>query len=92
MALTETTGLDMPNRFLAVEAALKGGGLFAIDLTNHVYIMTGLGTPSDGAHGTGVGVCGIGSWYIDYTPAVGKAYINTGSISSPTWTCIGDQS
>lgn len=44
---------------------------------------TGSGAPSDGVSGTGVGVAEKGWLYIDMTNA--RAYINNGSITSPTW-------
>ena len=79
----------MEERLAAIEAALKGDGLACMDLASKVYVKVGTGAPTDGTSGTGYGVCGIGSLYIDSTN--GKAYINTGTLASPTWTVVGTQ-
>lgn len=57
---------------------------------NGVILISGDGAPTDGTSGTGAGQVAKGSQYNDYTN--GKAYINTGTKASPTWTVIGSQS
>lgn len=45
--------------------------------------LTGAGSPVNGTSGTGVGVAGKGSVYLDQTNGV--LWINQGSATSPTW-------
>ena len=89
MALT-ITERNLFDRIAAIEAAVLGDGLLAIDYANAVYIKTGSGAPTDGVLGTGYGVCGPGSLYIDY--ANSKLYINTNTKAAPYWYCTGNQS
>lgn len=49
--------------------------------------LIGTGAPVNGTSGTGVGIAGKGSLYIDY--AAGAWYVNTGTKASPTWTAAG---
>lgn len=51
---------------------------------NNIFNISGSGAPVNGVSGTGVGICGRGSFYIDI--AVPTRYMNTGTILSPTWT------
>jgi hypothetical protein len=64
-------------------------GLLALDPEHDVFIKTGSGAPVDGSSGTGVGICGPGSTYIDYTNAV--EYLNTGTKALPYWLVKGSQ-
>jgi hypothetical protein len=90
MALTQTSR-NLFDRITAIENAVLGDGLLCIDKANDVYIKTGSGAPSDGVlTGTGAGVTGPGSLYIDY--ASGKQYTNTGTKAAPYWLCIGNES
>lgn len=57
---------------------------------NNIFDTVGSGAPTNGTSGTGVGICGKGSLYADYTN--GNVYVNTGTISSPTWTRMGGAS
>lgn len=50
---------------------------------NDVWDTVGHGAPVSGVGGTGAGICGPGSTYIDLTAVI--KYTNTGSKSSPTW-------
>lgn len=52
-----------------------------VAITSTVSIISGSGAPTNGQ--TGVGVAGEGSLYINTSN--GTCYINTGSISNPTW-------
>lgn len=61
-----------------------------INLGNDVLVFTNDGAPTDGTSGTGFGKAGPGSICVDFTNK--KAYINTGTQASPTWTVIGSQS
>lgn len=51
---------------------------------NGVIDIAGAGAPTNGTSGTGAGICGPGSTYIDSTNA--NLYFNTGTLASPTWT------
>ena len=51
--------------------------------------LQGTGAPTDGTSGTGAGVAGPGSVYIDNTAAVGAWYFNSNTKASPTWTAFG---
>ncbi len=55
--------------------------------TSDVMIVTGAGAPTDGIAGTGVGVLGKGSLYIDSSG--GFLYENRNTKASPTWNAIG---
>ncbi len=61
--------------------------LDTLGLANDVIIRTGAGVPTDGASGTGAGVDGPGSIYIDVTAKV--MYVNTGTKAIPAWTPAG---
>lgn len=57
-----------------------------VRMSNEVCILNGSGAPTDGGAGTGVGVAGPGSMYIDIS---GKnAYINANTKASPTWKLV----
>lgn len=49
--------------------------------------IVGLGAPTNAV--TGAGVAGPGSFYVDYTDAVGAWYFNSNTKASPTWTAFG---
>lgn len=53
---------------------------------NDVFMSTASGVPTNGTSGTGVGIAGPGSLYIDYTNKT--IYQNTGTKASPTWTLL----
>lgn len=63
-----------------------------IHLGNNVWIFHAEAAPTNGTSGDGASWAGPGSIYIDRTASTGKAYINTGTLASPTWTVIGSQS
>lgn len=63
-----------------------------IMLGNNLWIFHAATSPTDGTSGDGAAWAGPGSIYIDRTASTGKAYINTGTLASPTWTVIGAQS
>jgi hypothetical protein len=70
--------------------ALPGWNMFAMlkDLVmKRVMIVADKGAPGNGV--TGDNLCDRGSLYIDTTNGV--LYINTGSITNPTWTKVGTQ-
>jgi hypothetical protein len=50
-------------------------------------LFTNAGAPTNSV--TGAGFAGIGSLCVDTTN--GKAYINTGTKATPTWTVVGAQ-
>ena len=52
---------------------------------NDICILAGSGAPVDGTSGTGAGNAGPGSIYLGNS----KAYINTNTKASPTWTVVG---
>lgn len=52
-------------------------------------ILTNSGAPTSGASGTYVNKAGPGCLLIDVTNK--KLYINTNTITSPTWTVVGTQ-
>ena len=56
-----------------------------------VIVFTGSAAPTDGASGTGAGVAAPGSLYIRASTTNSKAYINTNTTASPTWTVVGAQ-
>lgn len=55
-------------------------------LTHEVCVLNGAAAPTDGGAGTGFGVAGPGSFYIDTVGA--NAYINAGSKASPVWKLV----
>lgn len=57
-------------------------GRLAID--NSVFFLSGTGAPVDGVNGTGAGVTGPGSLYINISN--GDHFRNTNTQASPTWT------
>jgi hypothetical protein len=59
-----------------------------IRMENDVVFMNAAGVPVNGT--TGDNFAGTGSLYVNIT--TGILYINTGSISSPTWVVVGSQS
>lgn len=89
---TAASGFDY-GMDLQLQDAVGGGGSVQpykkaeLRVSNDVVLMTGAGAPSNGT--TGDNYAGPGSLYVDVT--AGKLYINTGSISSPTWTVVGTQ-
>ena len=70
----------------AVEA--KAGVMFGDGL----WLFSGSAAPTDGTSGTGAGWAGPGSIYVRGSTTNSKAYINTNTKASPTWTVIGAQS
>lgn len=54
------------------------------DSFNNIFRSSGSGAPTSGTSGTGFGIAGPGSTYIDYS--TGNRYNNTGTKASPTWT------
>lgn len=55
-----------------------------------MWDLVGDGAPTDGTSGTGAGIAGPGSTYMDFTNQV--LYTNTNTKASPTWTVVGSQS
>jgi hypothetical protein len=76
---------------VALGADERTNVLSVLDVANAVMILAGAGAPVNGVSGTGAGVSGPGSLYIDRTAAVGLLYINTNTLASPTWTKVGTQ-
>jgi hypothetical protein len=66
------------------------GPTFVESLGNNLIILRGTIAPIDGTSGTGAGVAGIGSIYIN--TAVAAFYQNSGSLSSPTWSMFQEGS
>lgn len=59
------------------------------DRTTDIGIMVGEGAPTDGTEGTGAGLLGPGSVYINST--TGAWTKNTGTKADPTWVdMVGD--
>jgi hypothetical protein len=52
-----------------------------------VWTIAAGASPTNGTSGDGAGITGPGSIYIDTANAV--AYINTGTLASPTWSELG---
>ena len=85
-------------RLRDIEAVIVGDGAPCFDGVNHVSLITGNGAPTNGTvnlvtpadSGSGVGVCGPGSLYIDYANA--KVYVQTGTIDNVYWLILGNQS
>lgn len=71
--------LNKYRKLVAFIGGLKIGG-------HDVGINEGDGAPTNGASGTGQGVYGPGSMYIDRTNGI--VYINTNTKASPTWTVL----
>ena len=65
--------------------ALKGGCML-LDSTNDIWIFSGSSAPTDGTSGTGAGVAGPGSVYLDYTNI--NLYMNENTKASPTWDMV----
>ena len=59
-------------------------------LVRDVVVLVNDGAPTSGPTGTGAGTAGTGSLYVNTTSGV--LYINTGSMASPSWMFVGDQS
>lgn len=78
-------GLDLQaaahDGYLPVDAAFYKKA--QLRLTEDVCQLVGSGAPVDGIAGTGAGVTGKGSMYVD--SASGEVYLNTGTLASPTW-------
>jgi hypothetical protein len=58
----------------------SASGFFA---SRCMFDIAGSGSATDGTSGTGVGLCGPGSTYMDY--GSGILYVNTGTKASPVW-------
>jgi hypothetical protein len=70
---------------------IVGSGALYVEKTGVVFgIYSNAGAPTSGASGTYVNEAGPGSLLVDTTNK--KAYINTGTKASPTWTVVGSQS
>lgn len=61
-----------------------------VRLVRDVVVLVDEGTPANGVSGTGANTAGKGSLYVDTTNGV--LYINTGTMASPAWMFVGDQS
>jgi len=89
---TAASGFDY-GMDLNLQDAVGGGGSIQpykkaeIRVSNNVVIMTGSAAPVNGT--TGDNFAGPGSLYI--ATSTGVLYIQTGSISSPTWVVVGTQ-
>lgn len=59
---------------------------------NPVWMFTITAAPTGGTSGDGAGWASPGSILIRANAGNSKAYINTGTRASPTWTVIGSQS
>lgn len=81
-------GMDLKFQDTGVPSSTQPYKKAAVRLDNDVVVMTGAGAPVNGT--TGDNYAGPGSLYVDITGA--KLYINTGTISSPTWVVVGTQS
>lgn len=66
------------------------GGMQFLQFAPDTWLFTTAGAPTSGSSGDGAGWAGKGSLVSDTTN--GKLYINTGTMSSPTWTVVGSQS
>ena len=100
VAMVQTTpgsgfdyGLDLKmidvNQRMGGGSAIKPYAKANIRMEDDVCVLVDAGAPTSGASGTGDNYAGTGSLYVDST--AGKLYINTGTISSPTWTVVGTQ-
>lgn len=56
-----------------------------------VLLFSGAGAPTNGTTGTGAGFAAPGSIYVRASTTNSKAYINTNTKASPTWTVVGAQ-
>lgn len=89
---TAASGFDY-GMDLKLQDAVGGGGSIQpykkaeLRMSNDVVIMTGSAAPTNGT--TGDNFAGPGSLYV--ATSTGVLYINTGSISNPTWTVVGTQ-
>ena len=99
VAMVQTTsgsGFDFGIDLKMQDPQLDGGGPTGvipykkanIRMENDVVFMNAAGVPTNGT--TGDNFAGTGSLYVNIT--TGILYINTGSISSPTWVVVGSQS
>ncbi len=57
-----------------------------VQLANDVWITSGAGAPTSGTSGTGAGIYGPSSIYMDATNKIG--YLNTNTMASPTWSAF----
>ena len=55
-------------------------------IKQNVLFLSGSGAPTNGASGTGAGIAGPGSLYVDTDNGAGNHYRNTNTQASPTWT------
>jgi len=78
---TIAAGQGIPQANAAPLAAIPLPG------TGNVVIMQGAGAPTSGGSGTGKGIAGTGSLYLDRTNGV--IYQNSGTLNSPTWSGPG---
>jgi len=85
MALVRKEPVDFVDRVTRLENAY-GDALFYIDEANKVGIKVGIGAPSDGSLGTGVGVTAEGSEYIDRSSGI--HYYQKPAITSPSWKAV----
>lgn len=78
---------------MTVSAVGRKQGLTAFDavVVGGVMIFTGSAAPTNGTTGTGAGDAAPGSLYIRASGSNSKLFINTNTISSPTWTVVGTQ-
>lgn len=89
---TAASGFDY-GMDLKLQDAVGGGGSIQpykkaeMRLSNDVVLMTGSAAPVNGT--TGDNFAGPGSLYV--ATSTGVLYINTGSISNPTWVVVGTQ-
>jgi hypothetical protein len=81
-AVSVTSGHGFPVCGIRIFDAVAGGWVGA----GGTYELTGSGVPVNGTSGTGVGKAAKGSTYRDI--AGPGLYIQTGSISSPTWLAV----
>lgn len=61
-------------------------GALKDEAQNNVYRFVGSGAPVNGASGTGVGIGGLGTTYLD--TVTGNSYKNIGTITSPVWSLV----
>ena len=53
-----------------------------------IVVLAGTAAPTNGASGTGAGVAGPGSLYIQQSGSTSTLQINTNTLASPTWSAI----
>lgn len=80
------TQYDTTNYALDADLAGYQAVNSTLSLPSNVKIITNAGAPTDGGAGTGANTAGKGSLCIDTTN--GKAYINGGTLASPTWKLV----